>query len=254
MERRPAAGIALLADAHVSGPGGPGEPLVEQLAALPAAGCGRLVLMGDLFQAWVGHRRFETKDVAVVVAALRTLRQGGLRIDYVEGNRDFFLADSPYADAFDGVASEAAFESGGVRYLAVHGDGLNDADWRYRFWRRLAKSALSRALAGRIPAPLARWLVHATERRLSRTNFRHRHRLPEAAIRRYAERRLAEGHDVLLLGHFHEDRTWQVAGGEVRLLAAWFKTRTIEWLTPVGAAPSGAPPDPCGSTPPAPRT
>jgi UDP-2,3-diacylglucosamine hydrolase len=199
------------------------------------------LLLGDLFQAWVGHRHFETADIAAVVAALRALRRRGLRLDYVEGNRDFFLAQSVYADAFDSVADEVAFESGGVRYLAVHGDGLVDEDWQYRFWRRLSKSALSRALAGRLPAPLARRLVHSTERRLSRTNFRHRHLLPEAAIRRYAERRLAEGHDVLLLGHFHEERTWRVAGGEVRLLAAWFKTRRIEWLAPAGAQPTPPP-------------
>lgn len=226
----PPPGIALLADAHLSGAGGPAGPLVEQLAALPATACRRLVVLGDLFQAWVGHRRFETEDIAEVVAALRALRRGGLRIDYIEGNRDFFLAGSPYADAFDEVAAEIAFEHGGIRYLAVHGDGLDDDDWQYRCWRRLSKSACSRYLAGRIPAPLARRIVSGTERRLSRTNWKHRRRLPEAAIRRYAERRLAEGHDVLLLGHYHEPRAWTVAGGEVRLLGAWFKTREMEWL------------------------
>jgi len=235
-ETRPASRgtVALLADAHLSGPGGPAGPLVRQLAALPGSGCRRLVVMGDLFQAWVGLRRFETAEIAEVVAALRALRRCGLRIDYVEGNRDFFLAGSPYADAFDEVASEVAFEDGGVRYLAVHGDGLVADDWQYRSWRRLSKSGLSRYLAGRIPAFLARRIVSSTERRLSRTNFKHRRRLPEAAIRRYAESRLAEGHDVLLLGHFHVARAWPVPGGEVRLLEAWFKTRAVEWL-PVAA-------------------
>jgi hypothetical protein len=70
--------------------------------------------------------------------------------------------------------------------------------------------------------------VASTEERLSQTNFKHRATLPEAAIRAYAERRLAEGHDVLLLGHFHEPRVFAVPGGEVRLLEAWFKTRQIE--------------------------
>jgi UDP-2,3-diacylglucosamine pyrophosphatase LpxH len=222
--------VAVLADAHVSGPGGPAGPLVLQLAALPDAGCRRLVVLGDLFQAWVGHLRYETADILAVVAALRELRRRGVRIDYVEGNRDFFLAGSPYADAFDAVVTEVAFADGGVRYLAVHGDGLVANDWQYRAWRRLSKSGLSRYLAGRIPARLARRLVGATERRLSRTNFKHRRRLPEAAIRGYAERRLAEGHDVLLVGHFHVARAWTVAGGQVRLLAAWFQTREVEWL------------------------
>lgn len=222
--------VALIADAHLSGPGGSAGPLVAQLEALPGQGCRHLVLMGDLFQAWVGFRSFETPDVAAFVAALRKLRDQGVRVEYVEGNRDFFLAGSPYADAFDRVALETSFEVGGVRYLAVHGDGLNDKDWKYRFWRWLSKSALVRLAVGSIPRRLAHRLVHSTEQRLSQTNFKHRAALPEAAIRRYTERRLAEGHDVLLLGHFHEPRVWPVAGGEVRLLDAWFRSRSVEWL------------------------
>jgi UDP-2,3-diacylglucosamine hydrolase len=222
--------IALIADAHLSGPGGPAGPLVAQLEALPGQGCRHLVLMGDLFQAWVGFRSFETPDVTAAVSALRALRDRGVRIEYVEGNRDFFLEGSPYADAFDRVALETSFEIGGVRYLAVHGDGLNDKDWKYRFWRWLSKSAAVRFLVRSIPRRLAHRMVHSTERRLSQTNFKHRAALPEAAIRSYAERRLAEGYDVLLLGHFHEPRIWQVAGGEVRLLDAWFRSRAVEWL------------------------
>ncbi|HEV7503864.1 MAG TPA: metallophosphoesterase [Thermoanaerobaculia bacterium] len=222
--------VALIADAHISGPGGPAGPLVEQLRALPGQGCRRLILMGDLFQAWVGFRSFETADIAAVVAALRDLRRQRIEIDYVEGNRDFFLAGGPYADAFDRVVLETAFAVGGRRYLAVHGDGLNDRDWKYRFWRRTSKSAPVRFALRHIPRKLAQPAVHSTEQRLSQTNFKHRAALPEDAIRRYAERRLAEGHDVLLLGHFHEPRVWRVPGGEVRLLDAWFRSREVEWL------------------------
>jgi len=222
--------VALLADAHLGGPGGGAAPLVAQLAALPAEGVGRLVILGDLFQAWVGLPQFETPEVAAVAAALADLRRRGLRLDYVEGNRDFFLAGSGYADLFDAVALEVAFEAGGRRYLAVHGDGLNDRDWQYRFWRRLSKSRPVEWGVRTVPRALARRLVASTEERLSKTNFKHRAEIPEAAIRAYAERRLAEGHDVLLLGHFHEPRTFEVRGGEVRLLDAWFHSRTIEVL------------------------
>ncbi len=222
--------VALIADAHLGGPGGDAGPLIAQLQDLPSQGCRRLVLMGDLFQAWVGFPSFETADVRAVTAALRALRTQGIEIDYIEGNRDFFLAGSPYAGAFDRLGLESAFEVGGVRYLAVHGDGLNDRDWKYLFWRRLSKSAPVRFLVRNVPRRLAHRMVRSTERRLSQTNFKHRAVLPEASIRRYAERRLAEGHDVLLLGHFHEPRVWTVQGGEVRLLDAWFRSRAVEWL------------------------
>lgn len=224
--------IALIADAHIGGPGGSAGPLIDQLEALSSQGCERLILMGDLFQAWIGSPRFETPDIAAVAAVLRSLRRQGMHIDYVEGNRDFFLAGSPYADAFDRVVLEVAFEAGGTRYLAVHGDGLNDRDWRYRFWRRLSKSRPVRFAVCHMPHRLAHRMVHSTEQRLSRTNFKHKANIPEQAVRRYAERRLAEGHDVLILGHFHEPHVWTVGGGEVRLLDAWFRSRRVEWLGP----------------------
>jgi UDP-2,3-diacylglucosamine hydrolase len=222
--------IALIADAHLGGPGGSAEPMIRQLRALPGEGCTRLVLMGDIFQAWIGDSKYETAEIAAVVPVLRELRRQGVRVDYVEGNRDFFLTGSPYADAFDAIGLEFAFEEDGVRYLAVHGDGLNDRDRQYLFWRWLSKSAPVRFAVLHLPRGLARKMVGSTEQRLSQTNFKHKAALPEAAIRAYAERRLAEGHDVLLLGHFHEPRVWQVKGGEVRLLDAWFRSRRVEWL------------------------
>ncbi len=222
--------VAIVADAHLGGPGGAAEPLVEQLAELDVARCSLLLFLGDLFHVWVGHRRFETPEIRLVIAAIERLRDRGLRVCYVEGNRDFFLASSCYAGLFERVATEVDFEDRGVRYVAVHGDGLNDGDWRYRFWRWLSKSLASRILSPRIPAVLAQRIVGGTERRLARTNFHHRKALPERAIANYGRRRLAEGYDVLLLGHFHEERSYRLDDGEVRLLDAWFNTREILWL------------------------
>ncbi|HUP42649.1 MAG TPA: metallophosphoesterase [Thermoanaerobaculia bacterium] len=223
--------VAIIADAHLGGPGGAAAPLVEQLRALPAAGCSRLLLLGDLFQLWIGDRRYETADIALVAATLAGLRRSGIRVDYVEGNRDFFLAGSAYRDAFDSVGGEIAFTAGGTRYLAVHGDGLDRRDRKYRFWRAVSKSRPSRLAVSLVPRRFARRLVFGTERKLSGTNLEHKRRIPEAVLRDYGRRRLAEGHDVLLLGHFHEARTLAVPGGEVRLVDAWFERREVEWLS-----------------------
>lgn len=222
--------VAVVADAHLGGPGGPAGPLVEQLRELPDQGCDRLILLGDLFQVWVGSERYETEDVRAVAGVLEELRGRHLRIDYVEGNRDFFLVKSPYRDLFDSVVTELSFTIGESRYLAVHGDGLNDRDRQYLFWRWLSKSSLSRFLMLNLPTPIARRAVGVTESQLGKTNFRHKSEIPESAIRRYAARRFDEGFDVLLLGHFHEPRTWRQGDGEIRLLDAWFRSRQVEWL------------------------
>jgi UDP-2,3-diacylglucosamine hydrolase len=236
MKPQPAAPLArprraaVIADSHLGGPGGDASELCAQLDALPDQGVDFLVLLGDIFHVWVGSRRFETAEVRKVLPHLRALRERGVRVDYVEGNRDFFLAGSPYADAFDHIALETSFEVGGQKILAVHGDGLNERDRQYRFWRWLSKSPPSRFLILNLPGPLARRAVHSTERHLAQTNFRHRKRLPEAAIRRYGERRLAEGYDQLLVGHFHESHTYDLPHGRVRLLDAWFRAKQVEFF------------------------
>ena len=220
--------VAVIADAHLGGPGGEPGPLLRQLGELPDQGIERLILLGDIFQAWVGFRQFETDPIRRFVAAVAALRARGLRVDYIEGNRDFYLSRGPYAREFDTVGLEATFEAEGRRYLCVHGDGLNDRDRQYLAWRWLSKSWPVETGIRILPRTIVARFVAATERRLSNTNFKHRAEIPEEAIRRFGERRLAEGHDVLLLGHFHEPRSFKVPGGEVRLLDAWFRGHRVE--------------------------
>lgn len=222
--------VAVIADAHLGGPGGSGEDLAEQLGALESGRCARVLFLGDLFHLWIGSRRFETPEIRRLAAAIRGLRRRGIRVSYVEGNRDFFLADGAYGDLFDDCGREVGFDAEGVKYLAIHGDGLNPRDWRYRCWRRLSKNAASRWLTFRLPRAVGRRIVASTERGLARTNLEHKAAIPGAVIRRYAERRLAEGNDVLLLGHFHAARRWNVGDGEVRIADAWFHDRKLLWL------------------------
>ena len=222
--------VAVVADAHLGGPGGSAGLLTDQLAELPSLGCDRLVLLGDLFHVWVGSPKFETDDVRAIRSALLELRKQGVQIDYVEGNRDFFIGSGPYCELFDSVSYETTFEADGKTFLAVHGDGLDDRDRQYRFWRWLSKSPLSRFLMLNLPGFFARRFVRVTESQLAKTNFKHKTKIPEEAIRSYAEKRLSEGFDVLLLGHFHEPRDWSEGQGEIRLLDAWFNSQQIEWF------------------------
>jgi UDP-2,3-diacylglucosamine hydrolase len=220
--------VAVIADSHLGGPGGDGEDMVAQLEALPDQGIKHLILLGDIFHVWVGSRQFETAEICKILPILRRLRTQGLRVDYIEGNRDFFISGSVYADAFDHVGFETSFASQGRRVLAIHGDGLNDRDRQYLFWRWLSKSPPSRFLIRNLPAALAQRLVHGTEKRLAQTNFKHRSEIPAAAIKGYGERRFKEGYDLMILGHFHEAQRFVVAGGEILALDAWFRSRRVE--------------------------
>ena len=103
--------VALLADAHVGGPGGRGDDLADELERSTPARCELLLVLGDLFHVWVGDRRYESDEIGRLLAVLDGVRQRGVVTRYLEGNRDFFLDDSSYARHFDSVAREHAFVS-----------------------------------------------------------------------------------------------------------------------------------------------
>lgn len=226
--------IAVVADAHIGGPGGTGEELFAQLRRLPEEGCTDLLLLGDLFHVWVGSPKYETPAIREFMNLAAELRESGVRLHYVEGNRDFFLAGSRYAAAFDRYDLELDFETDGLRILAVHGDRANPDDRAYRFWAFVSKSAPVRFLMRRLPGRLARSLVDRAEREIAETNQKHRHSIPEDALHAYGRDRLSggqgDGYDLVVMGHFHQPHTFKLDGGEVRLIDAWFNSRRVEWL------------------------
>lgn len=223
--------IAVVADAHIGGPGGSGEPLFEQLARLPEQGCTDLLLLGDLFHVWVGSPKYETDEIRDFVQVVGRLRESGVRVHYVEGNRDFFLADSRYRELFDRYGQELDFEFDGRRILAIHGDRANPKDYAYRFWALVSKSAPVRWLMRRLPGAFARQLVERAERGIARTNRRHRHTIPVDTLREYSKSKLVQGFDLVVMGHFHLPAVLSFDDGEARLVDAWFNSRRVEWLT-----------------------
>jgi len=219
---------AVIADSHVGRRPGDEGPFLEALETARRRGATGITLLGDVFHFFIAHRKFETPAIAAFLDAARRLKSTGVPITYVEGNRDFFLRGSYAEDAFAAVGDEQRFEEGGRRFLATHGDLLNDRDHAYRFWRFLSKNPVSRAAVGLVPQRAATRLVWKTEAHLYRTNFKHKSRLPVETIRRYAARRFAEGIDVLLLGHFHKPWSEAVDGGRVEILPAFVEER--RWM------------------------
>ncbi len=219
---------AVFADCHVGRRPGDEGPFLEALEAARRRGVSRITLLGDIFHFFIAHPKFETPAIARFLETVRRLAAGGVPVTYVEGNRDFFLRGSYVEKDFGRVCDEEVFEAGGVRFLATHGDLLNEKDIPYRFWRFLSKNPLSRAAIGVVPKDAGNRLVWKVEARLYRSNFKHKSRLPVEMIRDFAARRFRSGIDVLLLGHFHKSWSERVDGGRVEILPAFVEER--RWM------------------------
>ncbi len=196
--------VVFVGDVHLDR----GDPDVERFVTMLAdvgASAGRVVLLGDLFNLWIGRRELEQEHHRAVLAAFRDLRARGVEVHYVEGNRDYRVAGAHVGTSLDASSDRGLVERVGDRsILAVHGDLANRADRRYRAWRRLSRSLPAWWAFHALPRMRRRRLADGLERRLRRSNLAYKTAFPETAVREYAARLLARGHDVVVLGHFHE--------------------------------------------------
>lgn len=224
--------IFVIGDSHIGLADGSEQPIVAWLDRLEALQPRALYLNGDLFHYLIADAKFCTRSVEIVFARLRALRDAGVPIHYVEGNRDFFLHGSFAEAAVTDVALEYALRAGAHNYLIVHGDLINDRDLPYRFWRFASKNALSRLALKVIPKRTARNFVDSVERKLAKTNFKHKSRLPLEQFEQYGRARRAQGFTNIVFGHFHEKFVEELGGATVTILPPWYETGEAMCIDP----------------------
>ncbi len=225
--------IFVIGDSHIGLNEGSEKPVNAWLDRLAALRPRALYLNGDLFHYLIAHPKFTTSSVEKVMAKFRELRDGGMAIHYVEGNRDFFLKGSFVEKAVTDVGLEYSVPAGTKRYLIVHGDMINDRDWKYRFWRRASKNPFSKLGVELIPKKIARDFVDGVERKLASSNFKHKSRLPVELMEAYGRKRAQDGFTHVVFGHFHHKLVMPAGDSmTVTVLPPWYESGEAMMIDP----------------------
>lgn len=228
--------LAFVGDVHLDRDDALLEPLLAWLDRLGGS-CATIVFIGDLFNLWIGDRALEAPHHTAVVERLTALRQAGVAVHYVEGNRDYRIGEAYEGSAFDTVAGDSlTIECGGTRVWAAHGNLVNLDDRQYRTWHRLSRSAPLWALFRLIPGGSRAGVAERIERRMRATNLDYKASFPEAMVRRYAEPQFAAGHDLVVLGHFHQEHDLPTEDGRIIVLPSWRDARRFLRITAAGHA------------------
>lgn len=212
----------ILADAHGGQDRTTDDALVELLGRARHR-ASTLLVLGDLFTAWLGPARFHTPLQREVVARLEALRAVGTRVELVVGNRDYLMG-ALVGSALDAVhEGESLVDVAGVPTLVAHGDRINPDDLAYHAWYRLSRGAFARGLLALLPGRAGRALAASTERGLDGTNQAYKTGdLPIAALEALGRRAARRGAARALVGHFHHDRVLDVGGGAPVVVAPGF--------------------------------
>jgi UDP-2,3-diacylglucosamine hydrolase len=227
--------IIVIGDSHIGLGEGSEKKINAWLDRLAALAPKSLYLNGDLFHYLIAHPTFRTQAVDKVMDKFRGLRDRGIAVHYVEGNRDFFIKGSFVEQSVTDVAGEFAVPAGSQKYLIVHGDMINDRDWPYRFWRRASKNPVTKFAVNFFPKKSARKLVDSAESYIAKTNFKHKSTLPLDLMQRYASKRGREGFTHVVFGHFHQ-KTILPGDTTVAILPPWYETGEAMVIDPASGS------------------
>lgn len=182
-----------------------------------------LVLLGDIFEFWLGYRHTVFSTYLPLLERLRRLREAGTELIFVEGNHDFHLG--PYFRETLGcriLPDGGTLERDGRRIFVAHGDLINPRDTGYRLLRRFLRHRWTHRLMMLIPPDtawrIARWAGNKSARK---NGGRDRRQLPREDLLNYARKYFAEGHDTVITGHFHVPLLHKENGHTLIALGDW---------------------------------
>lgn len=113
------------------------QALFEHLRHTPADA---VLILGDLFELWVGDDMASLPAEAALVARLAE-SSGGRAVFFMAGNRDFLVGDQLLAAAsMQGLRDPTVLQAFGRRVLLTHGDALCLSDTPYQAFRREVRS------------------------------------------------------------------------------------------------------------------
>lgn len=104
-----------------------------------------LYILGDFFEVWVGDDVLDDAQYGAefqpVVDALRKLSDGGVKLCFMHGNRDFLIGEQfAKVCGLQLLADPTPIRSGGKRLLLSHGDHLCTDDLAYQQFRVQVRS------------------------------------------------------------------------------------------------------------------
>ncbi len=181
----------------------------------------RVLILGDLFDAYIGPKQLRVGACREVCDALRRATDAGVSVTVLHGNRDYML-DDIFAQrcGVRVVAGGLRFRLGEREGIALHGDELCLNDHPYQRSKRWLRHPITRFVLRHLPLAVALWAGRRARDRSDKTmnsGSQERFAPTEEAIRE-----ALSGSDLLVFGHIHVPASGSIEGaGDYRVLPAF---------------------------------
>ena len=207
----------------------------------------QLFIMGDLFDYWFEYKNVIPRGYHHVISKLAALVEQGISVHYIAGNHDYWLKDffpndlgiPVYKDPFGMVLH-------GKKFYFHHGDGLALNDTGYRILKKILRSRISIFLYSLLHPDWTAPIAHGSSK-TSRHYTGNKDFGETDGMVQFAEKKIAEGYEIVIMGHRHKPLEHKTNNGVYLNLGDWISYNTYaefdgkkielkEWKNTVSAA------------------
>jgi UDP-2,3-diacylglucosamine hydrolase len=218
-------------DVHLGLKGGEEEKIKEKklVSFLESirSDAGKIYIVGDLFDCWIEYRKVVPKGYFRLLAKLNEIIESGIEINFFSGNHDFWLNTYLRDDVgltlhYDSMTTELD----GKKFFIAHGDGLSKGDYGYKIIKKILRNRFNQFLYSLIHPDIGIALAQGSSKKSRREpgvkTF------GSIGMQNFAEKKIKEGYDYVVMGHFHTPQNIPVKADDDRTgyyitLGDWIK-------------------------------
>lgn len=216
-----------IADAHLTDPN---DASYRNLVNFLTAQCGQirhLILLGDIFEFWVGYRHCVFSAYLPLLQTLQQLQAHGTQIVMVEGNHDFHMGPFFSEDLQSTIfPDDGCLKLDDLSVYLCHGDTIAPTA-NYLRLRRFFRSSFAKRLIRILPADTT-WAISEILGKASRkrraSQPKRQYMLPEECIKQQASHQFKKGCDAFICGHFHQPYHQELDQHPVIIVGNWGQT------------------------------
>jgi UDP-2,3-diacylglucosamine hydrolase len=187
-----------------------------------AAAAESLYLLGDIFEYWAGDDDLDAMHPQLVAKAIRAVADGGTRVYWMAGNRDF-LVGPRFAEAAGLTLLDEPHVAaiGGLRVALVHGDAQCTGDAKYMAFRAMVREPAWQQQFLAMPLEQRKAIIAGLRQGSKEANAEKTYEIMDVAPEAVAELHAATGADIVIHGHTHRPALHQAGKLRRYVLPDW---------------------------------
>jgi len=197
-----------------------------------------LYILGDLFEVWIGDDNI-TPLTTQVAAELKRLRDSGVEVFFIHGNRDFLLGPKYAKKA--GITLLPQLQTinlYGTNVLIMHGDSLCTLDIEYQKFRTKSRRRWWQFMILSLPLAVRRAIARRARNRSAQVNSTKSMTIMDVTQSEVVNQMKRAEVDVLIHGHTHrpDTHTFNIgAQAATRIvLGDWYTQGSVLTVTSTG--------------------